>query len=436
MSDWSIPLPSAARKLRGSVRVPSDKSIGHRAVILGALAEGETVIHDFSGGGDNRSTIAIFRALGVDIRESAGVLRLRGAGRGGPLGAGGLVEALSVLDCGNSGTSMRLLAGVLAGQPFQSVLDGDASLRRRPMRRITEPLRAMGAKIEATPGGTAPLHIRGGGLHGASFNLPHASAQVKSCILLAGMYADGEVRVREPTLSRDHTERMMEAFGARIERDGEWLIAPRGATLRGATLSLPGDLSSAAFVLAAALLCQDGEVTVEGVGLNPSRTGILELWRAMGADLTVVETGAVGAEPVGRVTARSSRLHGVDVRGALVVRAIDEIPILALTAAAADGVTRIRDAAELRTKESDRLAALARELRKLGASVTEHPDGLDIEGAGPFRAAHFHTDGDHRIAMLSAIAALSADGPCVIDEVESVATSFPGFFPLLDSLRG
>jgi 3-phosphoshikimate 1-carboxyvinyltransferase len=425
-----IVLPAAASALRGVVTVPSDKSIGHRAIILGAIARGTTTVRRFQGGDDNRSTIAVFRRLGVRIAEpSEGTLVIEG------VGLRGLSEPMQVLDCGNSGTTMRLVAGVLAGQRFESVLDGDASLRRRPMRRVAEPLRKMGATVETAPGGTAPLRIRGATLHALAFELQQASAQVKSCLLLAGLYSEGEVRVREPGPSRDHTERMIEAFGTRIERDGGWLVSPRGAELIGTTIELPGDPSSAAFVLAAGLLCRDARVTVEGVCLNPTRTGIFDLWRAMGADLEIVETGMVGAEPVGRVTARSSAFRATEARGEVVVRAIDEIPVFALTAARADGVTRIRDAAELRTKESDRLAAIARELRKLGARVVEHPDGLDIEGTPHFRAASFESDGDHRMAMLAAIASLCAQGPCSIDETASIATSFPGFFSLVESLR-
>lgn len=423
-----VALPGKARRVRGTVRVPGDKSIGHRAVILGALAEGETVVRGFSGGEDNRRTVQIFRDLGVTIAERAGELVIRGAG------PRGLREAPGVLDCGNSGTSMRLIAGVLAGQAFESRLDGDASLRRRPMRRIAEPLRSMGATVETAPGGTPPIRIRGGSLHGIAYELPMASAQVKSCLLLAALYAEGETRLKEPGPSRDHTERMLAAFGAPVRREGEWLVAPRSPRLVGRVVEVPGDLSSAAFLLGAALLVPGSRLTVEGVGLNPTRTGILDAWRAMGADLEVRETGVVGGEPVGEVTARHSELRGTDVGGDLVVRALDEIPILALCAAAARGVTRIRDAAELRTKESDRLAAIARELARLGARVVEHSDGLEIEGPAPFTAAAFRSDGDHRIAMIAAVASLLADGPCAIDEVDSVATSFPGFFDLLDSV--
>lgn len=425
----AVKLPAAMPKMRGAVRVPSDKSIGHRAIILGALARGVTVVRGFSGGEDNRSTMSVFRRMGVAIEEAPGVLRIEGAG------AAGLRGPTETLDCGNSGTTMRLLAGVLAAQPFESVLDGDESLRRRPMRRVTEPLRKLGARIEATAGGTAPLRIFGGRLGGLDYVLPQASAQVKSCLLLAGLYADGVVRVAEPGPTRDHTERLIEAFGARIERDGPWLVSPRGAQLVGADVEVPGDPSSAAFLLAAALLAADAEVTVEGVCLNPTRTGLFDAWRAMGARLEIEETGQVGAEPIGRVTARSSALVGTEVSGELVVRAIDEIPVLALTAARAQGVTRIRDAAELRTKESDRLAALARELRKVGAHVVEHPDGLDIEGAPAFRGADFQSDGDHRIAMIAAVASLSAQGPSTLDETDSIATSFPGFFQRIEALR-
>jgi 3-phosphoshikimate 1-carboxyvinyltransferase len=423
-----IALPARARSVRGEVEVPGDKSVGHRAIILGSLAEGQTEVLHFSGGEDNLRTQAIFEALGVEVRAAPGRLSIRGAG------LRGLHAPACVLDCGNSGTSMRLIAGVLAGQPFESVLDGDASLRRRPMRRVAAPLRAMGASIETSPEGTAPLVLGGRTLRGIDYALPMASAQVKSCLLLAALYAQGTTRLREPGPSRDHTERMLAAFGAPVRKDGEWLVAPQAARLQGTTVDVPGDLSSAAFPLAAALLLPGSEVTVHRVGLNPTRTGILDVWRAMGADISVREEPRAGSEPVGSITIRHASLRGVDVGGELVIRAIDEVPVLALCAAAAEGLTRIRDAAELRTKESDRLAALAREIGKLGARVTEHPDGLDIEGPAPFHAATFESDGDHRIAMIAAVAALRASGPCAIDEVASIDTSFPGFFPLLESL--
>jgi 3-phosphoshikimate 1-carboxyvinyltransferase len=423
-----FPLPGPPRRLRGEVAVPGDKSIGHRAIILGALAEGETCISGFSGGEDNHRTLQIFRDLGVEIALSGQEIGVRGAG------LRGLRPPPGILSCGNSGTSMRLVAGVLAGQPFESVLDGDESLRLRPMGRVADPLRRMGATVETSPAGTAPLRIHGASLRGLAYDLPVASAQVKSCLLLAGLFAEGEVRLREPGPSRDHTERMLAAFGAPVRRDGEWVIAPGPAPLCGQRIEVPGDLSSAAFLLAAALLVPGSAVTVHGVGLNPTRTGILDLWRAMGADLVARETGLAGPEPVGTITARFSELRGIEAGGDLVVRALDEIPVLALCAARARGLTRIRDAAELRAKESDRLALLARELRKLGARVAEHPDGLEIEGPDRLRGAAFESGGDHRLAMVAAVAALVAGGPCSVDQVAPIATSFPGFFPLLATL--
>lgn len=423
-----VDLPAPARRVTGTVRVPGDKSVGHRAVILGALATGRTRVAGFSGGEDNRRTQQIFRDLGARIDARGTELTIDG------VGLRGLRAPTGSLDCGNSGTTMRLMAGVLAGQPFSTVLDGDDSLRRRPMRRVAEPLRAMGATVHTSPVGTAPLAITGGALRGMAYELPVASAQVKSCLLLAGLYAEGETRIREPGPSRDHTERMLAAFGAPVARDGGWLIAPRPEGLACSEVRVPGDLSSAAFLLAAALLLPGSEVTVLDVGLNPTRTGILDIWRAMGADLEVHETAVWGGEPVGRITARGGDLAGTDIEGDLLVRAVDEIPVAALTASAARGSTRVRDAAELRTKESDRLAALARELRKLGARVEEHPDGLDIQGGAAFNPGAFQSDGDHRIAMIAAVAALRANGPCSIDEIDSVATSFPGYFALLESL--
>ncbi len=408
-----------APPLRGTLRVPGDKSISHRAALLGALARGTTTVEGFLRAEDCLATLRCLRAMGVQIEETEDRLVIRG---------GALREPEEVLDVGNSGTTIRLLAGILAGQPFHSILTGDASIRRRPMDRIAEPLRQMGALISGRAGGRlAPLAINGGGLRGIVHTTPVPSAQVKSAILLAGIFAEGETEVREPSQSRDHTERMLGAFGVNVVRDG--LVARlRGpAALTGAVLRVPGDLSSAAFFLVAAALVPGSEVAVEDVGLNPTRTGVLDVLRMMGAPVDVRDVREKGGEPCGTVVVRSARLHGTTIGGDLVTRAIDELPVLAVAACLAEGETVIRDAAELRVKESDRVAALARELGRLGAAIEAQPDGLAIRGVQRLRGGGVSSGGDHRIAMALAIAGLCADGPVTIDDPACIQTSFPGF---------
>jgi 3-phosphoshikimate 1-carboxyvinyltransferase len=424
--------------LRGELRVPGDKSIGHRAVILAALADGRSRVHGLSGGEDNRRTIAAFRALGVAIADGdEGALTVDG------VGLDGLAAAAAPLDCGNSGTTMRLLAGVLAPRPFASTLVGDEYLHARPMGRVAEPLRAMGARIAGQPGRKAgelypPLLIGPSprALHGIDYRSPIASAQVKSAVLLAALSAESPTRFVEPHLSRDHTERMLRAMGAPLSVEGGVVcVDPRGWDRRLAArdLTVPGDLSSAAFLIGAALLVPGSEVVVRGVGTNPSRTGVLDALRAMGAAITVENLRDEGGEPVADLRARSSALRGAVIDGELAVRAIDEIPLLGALAAHAAGTTTIADAAELRVKESDRLAAMAAALAAIGVSVEERPDGLVIEG-GRARGGRVGSRGDHRIAMAFAVCALATDGETHIDDVANVATSFPGFAPSLARL--
>lgn len=424
----------APATLRATLRVPGDKSISHRAAILNALASGPATVHSFLTAEDCLATLDCLRALGVDWRleeqQPEATLKVEG------VGLTGLREPEDVLDARNSGTTMRLLAGLLAGQPFLSLLTGDASLRSRPMDRIVTPLREMGAQVWARAGDTcAPLAIRGGRLRGISYRTPVASAQVKSALLLAGLFAQGETTVEEPATSRDHTERMLAAMGADLRQEGPAVrLAPPSQPLEPLNLRVPGDLSAAAFWIVAAALHPDAQVSLPGVGLNPTRTGLIEVLRRMGADIEVGEERIVGGEPVADITVRSSSLTGTVVEGDLLPRLIDEVPVLALAAALARGPTVIRDAAELRVKESDRLATVAAELRRLGARLEERPDGLVIEGGARLRGAAVDSHGDHRLAMALAVAGLLAEGETVVAGSEAAAVSYPGFWRDLEAL--
>lgn len=416
--DW-IAAPGGA--LHGTLAVPGDKSVSHRAVMLGAIAEGCTRIDGFLEGEDTRATAAVFARLGVRIEApQAGVRIVHG------VGLHGLQPADAPLDCGNAGTAMRLLAGLLAAQRFDSVLVGDASLSRRPMRRVIEPLARMGARIDAEDG-HAPLRIRGGqALRGIDYRLPVASAQVKSALLLAGLYASGETHVREPHPTRDYTERMLAAFGAACAYVPGEAAVLGGHALSGRAVVVPADFSSAAFFLVAASLVPGSELVLRRVGVNPRRTGLLQVLRLMGADITEHPAGSEGGEPVADLHVRHAPLRGIEVPPACVPDMIDEFPVLFAAAACADGVTRVRGAAELRVKESDRIAAMATGLRALGIRVEETADGADIHG-GPLQGGEIDSHGDHRIAMAFAVAAQRARAPVRIADVANVATSFPGF---------
>lgn len=419
----------AGAPLRGSIRVPGDKSVSHRAVMLGALAEGTTHIHGFLDGEDTRATARVFEQLGVKIETpSANERMVHG------VGLHGLHGSAASLDCGNAGTGMRLLAGVLAGQRFDSTLIGDASLSQRPMRRVIDPLVAMGARIDAQPGGLPPLRIHAArGLHGIDYPLPVASAQVKSAVLLAGLYARGETVVREPHPTRDYTERMLAAFGWPIVFAPGVARLGGGHMLRATDVEVPGDFSSAAFFIVAATVVPGSELRIEAVGMNPRRTGLLHALRMMGADIAELDPREQGGEPVADLLVRCAPLRGIDVPETLVPDMIDEFPALSVAAACATGQTVISGAAELRVKESDRLATMSAGLRALGIQVDETADGAIIEG-GRLRAAPAGTTvashGDHRIAMSLAIAAQMVDGEVRIDDVANVATSFPGFVGL------
>jgi len=419
-----------ARGLAGTLEVPGDKSISHRAAILGALATGPTEVVGFLEGEDCLSTLRALGALGVEVtRKGPGLYRIGGVGREG------LQEPDNVLDCGNSGTTARLLVGVLAGQPFWSVLTGDDSLRRRPMGRVAEPLREMGATVVGrSDGGRLPLAIRGARpLKALRYRSPMASAQVKSAILLAGLFADGPVSVEEPAPSRDHTERMLAGFGARVRVDGLQVTLTPGGVLRGHPIHVPGDFSSSAFFLVAGAIVPGSGVTVSRVGVNPTRTGLLDVLKEMGAEVEASERGE-GGEPMATLQVRASRLRGTRVGGLLVPRLIDELPVLAVAAACADGPTEVRDAAELRVKESDRIHAVISELGKLGARVEERADGFRIEGGRSLKGAVVQSWGDHRMAMALIIAGLAAEGETVVEDTQCVATSYPEFLATLNSL--
>ncbi len=422
---------SARSPLRGRIAVPGDKSISHRALMLGSLAEGETTIRGLLLGEDPRSTAACFRALGAEISElNSELVTVRG------IGLGNLQEPADVLDAGNSGTTMRLMLGVLASHPERFfVITGDRSLRGRPMGRVVEPLRQMGARIWGREGGKlAPLAVWGEKLRPLAYRSPVASAQVKSCLLLAGLMVDGETSVTEPFRSRDHSERMLAAFGAAVSVD-ENTAAVRGpARLRGQEAIVPGDISSAAFWLVAGSIVPDSELTIENVGVNPTRTGVLDVLQEMGADIALENFRETMGEPVADLRVRSAALRGCDIGGAVIPRAIDELPVLAVAAACAQGRTTIRDAAELRVKESDRIAAMAHELSTLGVTLREHPDGLEIEGGQPLTGGAVRTYDDHRVAMSLAIAALVAQSPVAIQGMNCAAISYPDFVPTLAGL--
>ncbi|HEX7338466.1 MAG TPA: 3-phosphoshikimate 1-carboxyvinyltransferase [Rhodanobacteraceae bacterium] len=422
MTDW---VGRKATTLQGTLTLPGDKSISHRALMLAALADGVSHIRGFLEGEDTRATARVLGQLGVHIRTPAyGERVVHG------VGLHGLWPAVGALDCGNSGTGMRLLAGLLAGQAFDSTLAGDVSLSKRPMRRVTEPLAGMGAKVEATDVGTPPLRVHGcSALHGGEHRPQVASAQVKSALLLAGLYADGDTIVHELRPTRDYTERMLAGFGWPVTFAPGEVHLKAGGKLTARDVDVPGDFSSAAFFLVAASIVPGAQLRLEGVGLNPRRTGLLEALRLMGADIVVENTRECAGEPVGDLVVRHAPLHGIEVPEALVPDMIDEFPALFVAAACADGVTTVRGAAELRVKESDRLAVMAEALRTLGIDVDETPDGARITG-GKLHGGRVDSRGDHRIAMSAAVAALVADAPVVIADCANVATSFPGFMVL------
>jgi 3-phosphoshikimate 1-carboxyvinyltransferase len=426
--------PTSTLSLQGRIRVPGDKSISHRALMLGAIASGETTIEGLLLGEDPRSTANCFRAMGAEISQlNTKKVIVKG------IGLGQLQEPQDVLDAGNSGTTMRLMLGLLASHPGRLfVVTGDRSLRSRPMSRVIKPLEQMGATIWGREDNSfAPLAVCGQQLKGIHYHSPIASAQVKSCILLAGLSAQGETTVTEPALSRDHSERMLQAFGAKLRIDPEThsaTIVGQETSLQGQKVVVPGDISSAAFWLVAAAIVPGSELLIENVGVNPTRTGILEALAEMGANITLENERVVAGEPVADLRARHSQLQGTTIAGQMIPRLIDEIPILAVAGVFAQGTTTIKDAAELRVKESDRLAAMASQLNRMGAKVSELPDGLEIVGGTGLVGTEVHSYSDHRIAMSFAIAALNAKGMTTIHGAEAAAISYPEFVATLQQV--
>ena len=435
--ELTITRPSSGVSLQGRIQVPGDKSISHRALMLGALAEGETTIAGLLLGEDPRSTAACFRAMGAEISElNTEQVRVQG------IGLGQLLEPVDLLDAGNSGTTLRLMLGILASHPGRFfTVTGDSSLRSRPMSRVVNPLRQMGAEIWGRQNGSlAPLAVQGQPLRPIHYQSPIASAQVKSCILLAGLMTEGQTTVTEPALSRDHSERMLKAFGADLTVDPDTcsVTVTGPARLQGQSVIVPGDISSAAFWLVAGAIVPGSDLTIENVGVNPTRTGILEALALMGADITQENQRTVAGEPVADLRVRyvgdgtRAPLTACTIAGDLIPRLIDEIPILAVAATVAEGTTVIQDAAELRVKESDRIAVMAHQLNQMGAQVTERPDGLEITGGTALTGAELDSHTDHRIAMSLAIAALNAAGTTIIHRAEAASISYPNFVATLE----
>ncbi len=415
--------------VQGRLRVPGDKSISHRSIMLGSLADGVTRVSGFLDGDDCLATLRAFRAMGVEIEgPDNGELTIQG------VGLHGLKPPTGPLDLGNSGTSMRLMAGLMAGQAFDTELTGDASLSKRPMRRVTVPLGRMGARIDTAEGGTPPLKIHGGAkLEGIRYEMPVASAQVKSSVLLAGLYADGETCVTEPAPTRDHTERMLAGAGYALRRDGGTVCLSGGGRLAAMTIDVPADISSAAFFMVAASITPGADLWLEHVGINPTRTGVIDILRLMGASIELVNEREVGGEPVADIHIAAARLRGIDIPESLVPLAIDEFPVLFVAAAVAEGRTRLTGAEELRVKESDRIQVMADGLRACGVAAEPTADGIVIKGGDGFHTAEVDSHGDHRVAMAFAVAALRGDGPITIRDCDNVNTSFPGF---VDACRG
>ena len=411
--------------LKRQIRVPGDKSISHRAVMFGAISQGTTQIENFLSGADCLSTIACFEKMGIKIERKENTVTVHGKG------LHGLKAPEGELDCGNSGTTMRLMSGILAAQDFDSVMTGDASLRKRPMRRVTDPLGLMGASIETTDG-CAPLHVHAAHLKGIEFYSPVASAQVKSALLLAGLYADGITKVKEPALSRNHTELMLKSFGAEIESDTENLVATvkPAKELYGTKIVVPGDISSAAYAMVAGLIVPGSEILLENVGINPTRCGIIEVLKKMGGNIELLNVRGEG-EKAADILVRYSMLHGVKIEGAIIPTLIDELPVIAIAAAAAEGTTVIADASELRVKESDRIETVTQNLRAMGGDITPTEDGMIIKGGAALRGALIKTQEDHRIAMSFTVAGLIADGETEIDDPGCAVISYPDFYETL-----
>ena len=426
------------RPLKGEISPPPDKSISHRAIIISSLSEGKSIIRNFLNAEDPLRTCNAFRQMGINIEEretqnsklktQCTDMVIHGKG------LMGLELPKDIIDCGNSGTTMRLLCGVLAGQPFPATLIGDSSLMRRPMQRVITPLTEMGAIIQSEKG-YPPLAIKGGDLKPIDYKSPVASAQVKSAVLLAGLYCDGITSVSEPEKSRDHTERMLKAAGVNIEIKELKVSVTGKAKLKPLDTTIPGDFSSAAFFIVAGAIVPDSKILIKNVGINPTRTGLLDILKKMGANITLKNKREVSGEPVSDIYINHSHLKGIEIRGDMIPKTIDEFPILCIAASLAQGTTKITGAKELRVKESDRISSMANELRKMGVEVEELPDGITIKGRERLKAATVQSYGDHRVAMSMAIAGLVADGETIVKDTECVNTSFPGFMEMLKRLQ-
>ena len=415
--------------LKGEVAIPGDKSISHRAVMFGSLAEGTTEVTNFLQGADCLSTISCFRKLGIEIENTSQRILIHGKG------LHGLTEPSDTLDTGNSGTTTRLISGILAGQRFTTVLNGDASIQTRPMKRIMTPLSMMGADITSLKGNDcAPLRICGGQLHGVAYTSPVASAQVKSCILLAGLYADAPTSVTEPVLSRNHTELMLAGFGAHVTSSGTTATIEPEPDLNGMKIEVPGDISSAAYFLAAGLMIPNSEIMIKNVGINPTRDGILRVAKEMGGNITILNEKTSGGEPTCDLLVRSSSLKGVTIGGEIIPTLIDEIPMIAVMACFAEGTTTIKDAQELKVKESNRIDTVVTNLKAMGAHIEATDDGMIIEGGYPLHGAVIDSHLDHRIAMSFAVGALGADGETTIEGADCVKISYPEFYQTLEKL--
>ncbi|NEU31144.1 3-phosphoshikimate 1-carboxyvinyltransferase [bacterium LRH843] len=416
--------------LNGAIRVPGDKSISHRAVMLGAIAEGTTTVEGFLAGDDCLNTIKCFKSLGVSITQEDEHVKIEGKGWAG------LTEPRDILDVGNSGTTIRLMMGILANRPFHTVLIGDDSIAQRPMGRVADPLREMGSLIDGRNGGQmTPLSIRGGNMKGFAYHSEVASAQVKSAILLAGLQSEGMTSVTEPALSRDHTERMLEAFGVEVKRDGLTVSIEGGQSLKAQHITVPGDISSAAFFLVAAAIVPGSNVTLTGVGINPTRSGIIDVLKEMGASITISNERIAGGEPIADITIATSSLKGIEISGEIIPRLIDEIPVIAVLATQAEGTTVIRDAEELKVKETNRIDTVVSELKKLGATIEATEDGMIITGKSSLSGATVSSYGDHRIGMAMGIAGLIAEGKVEIERSEAISISYPNFFDHIDELQ-
>lgn len=417
------------QRLKGSIKVPGDKSISHRAVMFGSIAEGTTTVDGFLTGEDCLSTISCFKKLGVTIQQEGEKVTIEGKG------IEGLKPSSEDLYVGNSGTTIRLMLGILANTPFESTLTGDESIAKRPMNRVTKPLKEMGAAIDGNDSGNkVPLHIKGGETRGIHYTSPIASAQVKSAIILAGLDGEGTTSVEEPFKSRDHTERMLQAFGVEVESDDLTVAVAGGQKLKGTHIEVPGDISSAAFFLVAGAIVPNSEITLKKVGLNPTRTGILDVLKDMGADITYQNINDTASEPFGDLIIKSSDLKGTVIQGDLIPRLIDEIPIIALAATQAEGKTIIKDAHELRVKETDRIETVVNELKKMGADIEATEDGMIIHGKSALNGASVQSYGDHRIGMMLSVAACIAKGETTLTNSEAIAVSYPSFFEQLNVL--